>query len=361
METWENTFLFIIDMICFLQGDLLQSSAQALVNTVNTVGVMGKGIALQFKQRFPYNYKVYKEACKKGTLQVGEMLIVKEPDLVRERYIINFPTKAHWKSPSKIEYIESGLQALRESIKVHQIESIALPPLGCGNGGLDWHMVKPIITEALEGLDIDIYVYEPNNEIKSLLQAEASKKQEQKLTPAKAMLLYLMFHYESVGDISSLFAANKLAYFLQESGENLRLRFTAHHYGPYAVQLNHVLFSLNGSYLQGLEQNQAKAFEPLRLNYERYDEVERFVKTQLSPTQLNRVESVLALIRGFESTYALELLASVDYAAKQPGVISIEDIQKHIQQWNQRKANLFKPEHIALASQHLDDYRVALV
>ena len=306
-------------MITFLQGDLLRSDAEALVNTVNTVGVMGKGIALQFKNQFPKNYKIYKEACKNGALRPGQMLVVKDGDLLCEKYIVNFPTKEYWKAPSKIEYIEQGLPALKEAIIQHQIKSIAIPPLGCGSGGLDWNVVKPMIVDQLSDLAVDILIYEPNAAIKSILQTE-DKPRDAKLTPAKAMLLYLMFHYESVGDISSLFAANKLAYFLQESGENLRLTFTAHHYGPYSVQLNHVLGAVNGVYLKGLEQNQAKAFEPLLLNYERYAEVDQFIQSALSGVQRDRLQSVLRLIEGFESTYALELLASVDYASKQPGI-----------------------------------------
>lgn len=346
-------------MIKFLKGDLLQSDAEALVNTVNTVGVMGKGIALQFKNQYPYNYKVYKEACKKGELKVGEVLVVKDSDILREKYIVNFPTKEHWRSPSKISYIQQGLDALKESIKEYHIKSIAIPPLGCGNGGLDWNIVKPMIISALDNCETDIYVYEPNLQIKNTLQSE-QRIIGTKLTPGKAMLLYLMFHYESVGDISSLFSANKLAYFLQESGENLKLKFQAHHYGPYAVQVNHVLYSINGIYLKGLEQNEAKAFEPLLLNYEKYKEVEAYVHTQLKQEQRDRLKAVLSLIQGFESTYALELLASVDFSSKQEGVNSVEDIKDHIKKWNQRKANLFKDEHIELAYTHLKKYQSTL-
>lgn len=346
-------------MIKFLQGDLLQSDAAALVNTVNTVGVMGKGIALQFKNQYPKNYKIYKEACKKGELKVGEVLVVKDGDILREKYIINFPTKEHWRSPSEISYIQEGLEALKKSIKDYNIQSMAIPPLGCGNGGLDWNVVKPMIVDSLGEIGVDIYVYEPNAQIKSILQSE-KKPIKAKLTPNKAMLLYLMFHYESVGDISSLFSANKLAYFLQESGEKLQLSFQAHHYGPYTVQVNHVLYSINGVYLKGLEQNEAKAFEPLLLNYEKYQEVEAYVHTQLKPQQLDRLKSVLNLIQGFESTYALELLASVDFASKQGGVNSIEEIKNHIKKWNQRKANLFKDEHIELAYAHLKGYQTTL-
>jgi len=342
-------------MIQFMQGDLLQADTQALVNTVNTVGVMGKGIALQFKNRFPKNYHIYKEACKSQELKIGQMLVVKDGDLLNEKYIINFPTKEHWKSPSKIEYIEQGLIGLKEVIRKYSIKSIALPPLGCGNGGLDWNIVKRMIVESLGNLDILISVYEPNAAIKNILQAEEISQQK-KLTPAKAMILYLMFHYEAVGDISSLFSANKLAYFLQESGENLRLNFKAYHYGPYAVQLNHVLYGINGVYLKGLEQNQAKAFEPLLLNYNRYSEVESFVKSKLSVLQMDRLRSVLKLIEGFESTYALELLASIDFLRKQENISSLEEVKACIGKWNQRKANLFKPEHIELAYEHLESF-----
>lgn len=347
-------------MIKFLKGDLLQSDAQALVNTVNTVGVMGKGIALQFKNQYPHNYKIYKDACKKGELKVGEVLVVKDGDIMNEKYIINFPTKEHWRSPSQLSYIQEGLKALNKAIVENNITSIALPPLGCGNGGLDWNVVKPMIIDALGEVEIDVIVYEPNLQIKKTLQSE-EKEKNASLTPSKAMLLYLMFHYESVGDMSSLFSANKLAYFLQESGEKLKLRFQAHHYGPYTVQLNHVLQSINGVYLKGLEQNEVKAFEPLILNYDKFQEIENYVHTKLKPEQLMRLQSVLRLIKGFESTYSLELLASVDFSSKQEGVKTVEDITAYINKWNQRKANLFKDEHINIAYNHLQEYQSALV
>ena len=148
-------------MIKFLKGDLLKSDAEALVNAVNTVGVMGKGIALQFKNQYPENYKVYKAACNKGELKVGTILIVKDGDLFNQKFIVNFPTKQHWRAPSEISYIEDGLIALKKAIKEHAIQSIAIPPLGCGLGGLDWNVVKPMIIEALQELDVHIDIYEP--------------------------------------------------------------------------------------------------------------------------------------------------------------------------------------------------------
>jgi O-acetyl-ADP-ribose deacetylase (regulator of RNase III) len=149
-------------MITFKAGNLLDAPAEALVNTVNTVGVMGKGIALQFKKAFPHNFKRYREACSKGELTTGKLLVVKDSNLpTGEKLIINFPTKQHWKMPSKHEYIASGLIALVKFLKENPVKSIALPALGCGNGGLDWMAVKPMIIGILSELKMDIIVYEP--------------------------------------------------------------------------------------------------------------------------------------------------------------------------------------------------------
>jgi O-acetyl-ADP-ribose deacetylase (regulator of RNase III) len=342
-------------MIRYTKGDLLSSSAEALVNTVNTVGVMGKGIALQFKNRFPHNYKVYRDACKNGTFTTGQVLVVKEDNLMNSKLIVNFPTKSHWKGDSKYEYIQTGLVALRAAIIEHPIKSIAIPPLGCGNGGLDWNQVKVMIEDQLSDLDCDCIVYTPNNEIKAILQKESEKK-EANLTPARAMLLYLMFHYEASGEQSSLFVANKLAYFLQRSGERLRLNFEAHHYGPYTVQLNHVLMHLNGVYLKGMEQNQAKPFEPLLLNYEKYAEIEAFVTANTSSEQKQRLEDVIRLLRGFESTFALELLATVDYVLSTNKINDLEHVQSAIASWSNRKSNLFEKKQIEIAHNHLKNY-----
>lgn len=346
-------------MIKYIKGNLLASSAEALVNTVNTVGVMGKGIALQFKNRFPHNYKVYRDACKKGTFKTGEVLVVSEGDLLNQKIIINFPTKAHWKAPSKYEYVTSGLDALKKAIEKHGIRSIAIPPLGCGNGGLEWAKVKKLMEDALGELDCIIEIFTPNDEIKAILQKEETPKQV-KLTPARAMLLYLMFQYEAMGEQSSLFVANKLAYFLQRSGENLRLKFQPHHYGPYSVQLNHVLLHLNGVYLKGLEQNVAKSFEPLILNYNKLQEIEAYIEKQLTYEQRQRLENVLKLLRGFESTFSLELLATVDFLSSKDSNESVEDIVKDISNWGERKAKLFKGKYVNIAYDQLQKYSTAL-
>lgn len=342
-------------MIRYIKGDLLSSTAEALVNTVNTVGVMGKGIALQFKNRFPENYKVYREACKKETFKTGQVLVVREGDLLHQKIIVNFPTKAHWKADSKYEFISSGLEALKVAIKENEIKSIAIPPLGCGNGGLEWNRVKLMIEEALQNINCDIIVYTPNSEIKAVLQKEIVNN-EVKLTPARAMLIYLLFKYEASGEQSSLFVANKLAYFLQRRGEKLRLKFEAHHYGPYTVQLNHVLMHLNGVYLKGMEQNQAKPFEPLWLNYDKYSEVETYIKNTTDFEQKQRLDDVLKLLQGFESTFSLELLATVDFVSTANRSSSIHEVQKSIVSWSNRKANLFENKQIEIAYNHLRNH-----
>jgi O-acetyl-ADP-ribose deacetylase (regulator of RNase III)/uncharacterized protein YwgA len=343
-------------MIKYPQGNLLDAEADALVNTVNTVGVMGKGIALQFKNRFPNNYKIYRQACKSKSFNVGQLLVVHEKDLVNETMIVNFPTKAHWRVDSKYEYIESGLKELRKLIVEKDIKSIALPPLGCGNGGLEWHRVKLMIEAYLGDLSSDVLVFTPNDAIKEILQNE-NVKREIKLTPARAMLLYLMHQYEVYGEQSTLFVANKLAYFLQRSGENLKLEFKPHLYGPYAVQLNHVIGYLNGVYLTGMEQNEVKPFEPLYLNYDRADEINEYVETQLTFEQKARLRNVLSLINGFESTFSLELLSSVDFVQQQTNTKTLGSLVQEIKSWNPRKANMFEERHIEIAASHLEQHK----
>jgi O-acetyl-ADP-ribose deacetylase (regulator of RNase III) len=339
----------------FIKGNLLSSPTQALVNTVNTVGVMGKGIALQFKERFPQNFKIYQAAFKKGELQIGKMLVVKESNLEGEKIIINFPTKIEWFKKSKYEYIEQGLKDLVRVINEYQIKSISIPPLGCGNGGLSWDKVKNLISEGLKELEgVDIMIYEPNAEVKEILQKEVAVKDIQ-LTPGRAMVLYALFKYERYGEVATVFAANKLAYFLQESGENLKLKFEQYSYGPYAQAMDKVLYALNGKYLKGMEQMNAKPFEPLYLNYERYQEVETFINHELTSEQRQRLDDLFKAIDGFESTLSLEILSSTHYVLKANRSLSPSDLIEKVQ-WNARKKDLITPEHINIAYEHLQEY-----
>ena len=149
-------------MIEFIKGNLLEAKADALVNTVNTVGVMGKGIALQFRETFPENYKFYQKACKQGAVQIGKMLVFDHGQFVNPRFIVNFPTKSHWREKSKLEDVKAGLVDLQKVIREYRIKSIAIPPLGCGSGGLDWNIVRPMIVDSLSQFDdVHVLIYEP--------------------------------------------------------------------------------------------------------------------------------------------------------------------------------------------------------
>lgn len=336
---------------------MLKANSEALVNTVNTVGVMGKGIALQFKEAFPVNNRKYMEACKKQELTIGKVLAVWDSNLLLgKKLIINFPTKKHWRQPSKYEYIETGLAALVELLKKENIRSIAIPPLGCGNGGLDWNQVRKLIIQYLGNLNIDILIYEPNAEIKQLLQQENSNR-DVKLTTARAQLLYALFVYESFGENSSLFAANKLAYFLQRMGQNLRLNFQRNNYGPYALGVEKVLYQLNGVYLKGMEQQQVKPFEPLLLNYEKWREVDDFINKNLKPEELTRIMQLVRFIAGYTSELSLEILASISFILDEQPELTLAEVKSEIAAWNIRKEKLFKDEYMRVAYDHLLEYR----
>ena len=149
-------------MLEFKTGDILAEDAEALVNTVNCVGVMGRGIALQFKNAFPDNFKAYADACKRQEVEPGRMFVFETGQLTKPRYIINFPTKRHWRGKSRMEDIDAGLRMLQEVIREKDIRSIAIPPLGSGLGGLDWSKVRPRIKQALRDFkDLHIVVFEP--------------------------------------------------------------------------------------------------------------------------------------------------------------------------------------------------------
>ncbi len=347
-------------MLKFIKGDMLKARAEALVNTVNTVGVMGKGIALQFKEAFPQNNKAYIEACKNEVLAPGKLLAVWDSNLLLgKKLIINFPTKTHWRHPSKYEYIEKGLIALVGLLKEKDIKSVALPPLGCGNGGLDWSIVKPMMIDHLSNLPIDISIFEPNAAIKEVLRKENAKK-DAKLTPSRAQLIYALFAYESFGENSSLFAANKLAYFLQRMGQPMKLHFKPNNFGPFALGVGKVLYAMNGVYLNGLEQQEAKPFDPLNLNYEKWQEVKDYVDKNMNSDEKQRLDNLIKLITGFTSELSLEILSTIAYILDENPNYTLENVLSAIKKWSDRKEKLFKDEYVKVAYSHLKEYEIDL-
>ena len=261
-------------MITYTEGNLLDADVEALVNTVNTVGVMGKGIALMFKEAFPANYKAYEQACKRKEVKIGRMFATEREDLLGPKWIVNFPTKQNWWNPSKIEWIEEGLTDLKRFIEENNIRSIAIPPLGSGNGGLEWVKVRALIDAALSSLkDVAVLVYEPTAKYQNVGKRDGVEK----LTVPRALIAELVRRYSIIGIDCSLLEIQKLGYFLERAVEALNLdnkfkfEFTANRYGPYADKLKHLLNGLDGSYLHCDKRlGDAGPFEPIR-----FDELEK--------------------------------------------------------------------------------------
>src|SRR5215475_8581084 len=239
-------------MIEYTTGNLLAADAEALVNTVNCVGVMGKGIALQFKRAYPENYRQYRRACRRGEVQPGRMFVVDTGGVAPPRYIINFPTKRHWRGKSRMEDIEAGLKALVDTIRRYDIRSIAVPPLGSGLGGLDWPEVKLRIEAALQPLsDVRIIIYEPKGA--PTTEKIVHHREVQTMTTGRAALVELMKRYLGglLDPFVTLLEVHKLMYFMQEAGEPLRLKYQKAPYGPYAENLRHVLHAIEGHLVSG--------------------------------------------------------------------------------------------------------------
>lgn len=340
-------------MIKFLTGDLFESKAEALVNTVNTVGVMGKGIALQFKNLFPNNYKVYKEACKNNALKIGDLLVTVDQNIsTGEKIIINFPTKKHWRQPSEYTFIESGLDDLVELIKTKHIKSIAIPPLGSGNGGLQWGRVKVIIKEKLSAINnVTIEVYEPNANIKEHL-----KKERVKLTPARSMLLYMLYHLVENGELVSEFSSEKICYFLQRFGAEkyFKLDYQPNYYGPYSGKVRHVLNYLNGSYILGYEAKDKRPFDALDLLVDAKNDVESYINQDAELKEI--ITKTSDFLEGYYSSFGLELLSTVDYISNKHKTNNTVFIQQELASWSNRKKTLFaNQKYIKISIQHLEN------
>jgi O-acetyl-ADP-ribose deacetylase (regulator of RNase III) len=348
----------------FTQGNLLDAPVEAVVNTVNTVGVMGKGIALMFKEKFPENFEAYAEACKAREVQVGRMFITAGVELGGPRWIINFPTKKHWRQPTKLEWVRDGLIALKEVIRQKQIKSIAIPPLGCGNGGLDWSVVRPLIERTLGDLPgVEVIVYEPTAKYQNI----AKKQGVEKLTPARALIAEMIRRYWVLGIECTLLEAQKLAWFLERTikrmglKDPLDLRFTADRYGPYANRLTHLLNGLDGSYLHCDKRlADAGAFDTIWFEDKKRDMLELYLKGPEAREYLPALEATDELIDGFQSPLGMEALATVDWLiAREKTEPTLEGIRRGIQQWPagathaQRKERLFDDRLLELALDRL--------
>ncbi len=334
-------------MIELHRGDILKADAEALVNTVNCVGVMGRGIALQFRKKFPGNYEEYRQVCDKGKLRIGMMMVHDLHSLMNPRFIINFPTKRHWKGKSRIEDIEAGLKTLVEEVLSHGIRSVAIPPLGCGLGGLEWNDVHPLIEKAFSKFpEVQVFLYEPSG----APPAEEMPKERRipPMTSGRAALLGLMQRYlQAVLDpFVSLLEIHKLMYFMQESGENLKLRFQKGTYGPYAENLRHVLSAIEGHFISGYGDAEDRPDKQIELISDAVEHAESVLRDH--PQTRVRFDRVVDLIKGFETPYGMELLSTVHWVITRDDAATSDEAIAKTYAWNDRK-RMFAETHIRLA------------
>lgn len=340
-------------MIRYVTGNLLEAHADALVNTVNCVGVMGRGVALQFKEAFPDNFAAYAAACERREVRPGAMFVHTTGQLAGPRWIVNFPTKRHWRGRSRLDDIDAGLAALKDTIASLGIRSIALPPLGSGLGGLDWTVVRPRIQEALGDLtDVDVLVYEP------LASGQDPRPNRSTpvpaMTPGRAALVSLVGRYlGGLMDPSvSLLEVHKLMYFMQRSGEPLRLNYVEGPYGPYAENLRHVLRTVEGHLLSGYAEGGDAPDKQLELVPGAADEAAAFLASR--EDTLRRFERVGALVEGYETSFGLELLATVDWVARGRNRSDLDEIVRSTWAWSPRKRQ-FTRFQIELALTRLEE------
>jgi O-acetyl-ADP-ribose deacetylase (regulator of RNase III) len=330
--------------IRFETGDLLATDAEALVNTVNCVGIMGRGIALQFKNMFPGNFKDYAAACKRGEVQPGRMFIFETGALTNPRFIINFPTKRHWRGKSRMEDIDAGLKALVSEIKNRGIRSIAVPPLGSGLGGLDWTDVRPRIETALSGIkNLEVAIFEPNGAPIATKSREAPA-----MSLGRAALVVLMHRYLGglMDPFVTLLEVHKLMYFMKEAGQLPKLTYQKGPYGPYSNNLRHVLKDIEGHLVSGYADGGDAPDKQIELVPGAVQDAEAFLKNDDSMSA--SFDRVGKLVEGFETPFGLELLSTVHWVVTRDNAGSLEDAIAEVHRWNPRKKR-FSPRQIGIA------------
>ena len=356
--------MVFLNMITYRQGNLLDAEVEAVVNTVNTIGVMGKGIALMFKERYPENYRAYAAACKAGEVHIGRMFVTAASELSGPRWVVNFPTKKHWRNPSRQEWIDEGLADLVRVIREKGIRSVALPPLGCGNGGLEWTDVRASIEDALAVLpDVDVVAFEPTEKYQNVAKREGV----QKLTIARALIAESVRRYWVLGIECTLLEIQKLAWFLERAihrhplEDVLDLQFKADRYGPYSPRLNHLLNALDGSYLRS-EKRIADCGPQDTIGFAdtKADVVATFLMSGDARPYGEVLEETDALIDGFQSPLGMELLATVDWLlARENCPAEIPALKQALARWSgdsdagQRKLNIFGDRLLGLACHRL--------
>lgn len=337
----------------YKNGNMFDEPTEAIVNTVNCVGVMGKGVALEFKNRWPENYRAYKELCDKNLLVTGQMFVFQNISMFdngSHKYLINFPTKKHWRSKSKISYIEEGLDALILEITKLKIKSVSLPPLGCGNGGLEWSDVKTLIEAKLSNItNTKFVVFVP----KEYLVNPEFKLVPKEMTANRATLV------KTIGDFEIYFGGHltrlsiqKLTYFLQCFGIDFGLNFKKEKFGPYSEVLNNALKSMESkNFIQGYT---TEARE-VTVTSGAFAAAEEYLNSESNLYYLEAIKKLSHLIEGYESPFGMELLASIHYLYKSKNVKTIDDFLKEFSNWNKHKRNSFKQNEVLCAINRLTE------
>ena len=352
-------------MIKFTQGNLLEAETEAVVNTVNTVGIMGKGIALMFKERFPRNYEAYVRACARDEVHLGKMYVTENEELFGPRWIINFPTKTHWRVKTQIEWVQEGLKDLVRIIDEKNIRSIAIPPLGCGNGGLDWREVRPLIASTLQNVEgINAIVYEPTSKYQNV----ARRRGVEKLTPARALMAEMVRRYCLLGIDCSILEVQKLGWFLERGVRRFRVadpfkfKFEANRYGPYSHNLTKLLDNLDGSYLR-CDKRLADA-DPLDLiwfNEAKHDLLQAYLISGEGKEFSGVLAWASATIDGFESPLGMELLSTIDWMIQCDKIeTTVDGVMEGLKGWpggqqaGQRKLKIFDRRLVEIALERLE-------
>lgn len=351
-------------MITFAQGNLLDAEVEAVVNTVNTVGIMGKGIALMFKEKYPTNFSEYAAACQRREVQLGRMFVTESKELFGPRWIINFPTKTHWRVKTRLEWVEEGLRDLVRVIRENGIRSIAVPPLGCGNGGLDWDDVRAVIAAALERVEgLHAIMFEPSAKYLNVVKPRGT----QALTPARGLVAEMVRRYCEVGIDCTVLEVQKLLWFVDRGVKRadledpFRFRFKANRYGPYSHSLQHLLNALDGVYLQCQKRlPDTQPYDLIWFNAAKTDYVNAYLNSGECKPYSRALEWAADTIDGFQSPLNMELLATVDWLVQREGVTpTLSGVIGGLASWAggyaaaQRKQAIFDDRLIGIALEHL--------
>lgn len=340
----------------YKMGDMFETPADAIVNTVNCVGIMGKGVASEFKSRWIYNFKQYKKACDNKTIVTGKMFVVENENykpMLGEtddyQYLINFPTKKHWRSKSKTDYINDGLDDLVQKIQEYNIKSIVIPPLGCGNGQLDWMDIKPLIKQKLSALDnsVDVILYEPKYEV-----ASPEHTQSLEMTKLRAILFRTLQHLElPFGCVFTPLCLQKTIYFLEQMGYDYKANFSKNRYGPYSESITKAFECMEKKgYLNDFSEGQ------VTVSFRAIAYADQFIKNNKITDEVeNTVEKISLLFDGYEGPFGLELLSTVHYCyTENPTANIVESVHA----WSDRKQEMFTPPMIESALHRLKQDKI---